>query len=405
MTEKSLFVSDYCLTPHERISEGTILCEDGIIMAIGSASAFDVIPDVKIHDMRGSYAVPGFIDTHIHGAGGFDSSTADEGVEDFNLMSQTLASHGVTSFMPTLVARPREQFLASVSALAKLLGQQHLWAEPVGLHLEGPYLNRKKHGAQHADHIREIDLGEAREIVAEGRGTIKVMTFAPELKDSLELVELLRENDIIPSMGHSLADEKAVLRAIDAGATHCTHLYNGMPILHHRSVGLTGVALTDDRVTVELILDGYHIHPRMVDLVCRAKPMDKIIGVSDAIQAAGLKDGLYHIGKTEIQVHQGRATTKDGVIAGTTLTLERGWRHLATYSRLDNTDAAACLTINPAKTYQLNDRGELLPGRKADISFFDFQTNKPVMTVRDGKVIFKADPKTRLEETGEDDAP
>ncbi len=400
MSSTILFNVDYCLTPHRRIAHASILCEDGVITAVGGTSAFETdiasrSEGVVIHNLPDCYALPGFIDTHIHGAGGFDSSSADEGTEDITLMRRTLAGHGITSFLPTLVTRPRERFFAALRALVNVVGADGPGAEPVGLHLEGPYLNPQKRGAQDVSAIRPIDLGEAREIVTEGRGKIRIMTFAPELEDAIPLIELLRENRIIPSMGHSMADDESVTRAVDAGATHCTHLYNGMPTLHHRSVGLTAVALTDDRITIEIILDGYHIHPRMVDLACRVKPPDKIIGVSDAIQGAGLSDGAFHLDKTRIYVQDGHAMTDEGIIAGTTLTLERGWRHLVSYSRLDPSAAAACITINPARCFGIEGKGELLPGRRADIAFFDSATNKAVLTVRDGRVIYASEEITK----------
>ena len=385
---KTLFISDYCYTPRRRIVNATILCSNEKITAIGNASAFSANPDMVVYDLRGTYAVPGFIDTHIHGAGGFDSSTADEGTEDFRLMCKTLSGHGVTSFLPTIVSRPPGILLASISSLVKLLRKSHIGAEPLGIRLEGPYISKVKHGSQNESYIRPIDIGELKEIIATGKGEIKIMTFAPELDNSIKLIETLRENDIIPSMGHTMADETTVINAIDAGATHCTHVCNGMPVLHHRSVGIAGVALTDDRVTVEIILDGYHIHPRMIDIVCRTKPKNKIIGVSDAIQGAGLKDGTYHLGKTQIKVTNGRAVTNDGTIAGTTLTLERGWNHLVSYSQLDIKDAAACLTTNPASLFNLKGYGELRPGSNADIAFFNTSNNKAVLTVRNGKIVY-----------------
>ena len=385
---KTLFISDYCYTPRKRIVNATILCKNEKITAIGNASAFLPDPDMVVYDLRGTYAVPGFIDTHIHGAGGFDSSTVDEGTEDFQLMCKTLASHGVTSFLPTIVSRPPNKLLASISTLGNLISKNHVAAEPLGIRLEGPYISTIKRGSQNEDYIRPIDIGELKEIIAAGKGKIKLMTFAPELDNSLKLIETLKENNIIPSMGHTMAGEKTVLKAIEAGVTHCTHLCNGMPVLHHRSVGIAGVALTDDRVSVEIILDGYHIHPRMIDIVCRTKPRDKIIGISDAIQGAGLKDGTYHLGKTQIKVTNGRAVTKDGTIAGTTLTLERGWNHLVSYSQLDIKDAAGCLTINPARLLNLEKHGELKPGRNADIAFLNSSNNKTVMTVRNGKIIY-----------------
>ncbi len=387
-SNKILFISDYCYTPRKRIVNATILCKNEKITAIGNASAFSPDPKMVVYDLRGTYAVPGFIDTHIHGAGGFDSSTVDEGTEDFRLMCKTLASHGVTSFLPTIVSRPPDRLLASITSLGNLIRKNHIGAKPLGIRLEGPYISKVKRGSQNEKYIRSIDIGELKEIIAAGKGEIKIMTFAPELDNSIKLIETLKENNIIPSMGHTMANEETVLKAIEAGVTHCTHVCNGMPVLHHRSVGIAGVALTDDRVSVEIILDGYHIHPKMIDIVCRTKPRDKIIGVSDAIQGAGLKDGTYHLGKTQIKVTNGRAVTKDGTIAGTTLTLERGWDHLVSYSQLDIKDAAGCLTINPARLLNLEKHGELRPGRNADIAFFNSSNNKAVLTVRNGKIVY-----------------
>ena len=385
---RTLFLADYCYTPYKQIKHAAILCENGKITAIGNASGFSPDTGIDIFDLRTTYAIPGFIDTHIHGSGGFDSTTADEGKENFNLMCDTLASHGVTSFLPTIISREKSKFISSIESLSELIDKKHTGAEPVGIRLEGPYISKEKRGSQNIDYIREIDLEEAKDFIAAGNGKIKIVTFAPELKNSVKLVELLKENDIIASMGHSMADETAVLRAIDAGANHVTHLYNGMPLMHHRSVGLPGVAMTDDRVTVEIILDGYHIQPRMIDIVSRTKPKDKIIGVSDAIQGAGLMDGTYHIGKTKITVKNGRAFTDNGTIAGTTITLERGWNHLVSYSQLNIKDAAACLTINPANLLNLKSIGHLKAGSNADIAFFNKKTNKAVLTVRNGKIIY-----------------
>ena len=385
---RTLFLTDHCYTPYKQIKNAVILCENGKITAIGNASGFTPDSGMEIHDLRKTYAVPGFIDSHIHGTGGFDSTTADERTEDFNLMCNTLASHGVTSFLPTIVSRPKTKLLASISAMIDLLEHDHTGAEPIGIRLEGPYISKEKRGSQNIKYVRPIDLGELKEIISEGRGKIKLMTFAPELENSIKLIETLRENNIIPSMGHSIAEENTVIKAIDAGATHCTHLCNGMPLMHHRSVGLAGVTLTDDRVTAEIIIDGYHIHPKMIDIISRTKPKDKIIGVSDAIQGAGLIDGTYHLGKTQVTVINGRAVTSNGTIAGTTITLEKGWNNLVCYSQLNMEDAAACLTINPANLLKLPHIGELKAGCNADIVFFNKQTNKAVLTVRNGKIIY-----------------
>lgn len=384
---------DFCLTPSRKIPNAGILCEGDKIIAIGGASAFDREVLLEVVELQGTYATPGMIDTHIHGAGGFDSSTAYENGSDISRMCMTLARHGTTSFLPTVISGPSEKMKLAISSLVSMFGKPYVGAEPVGIHVEGPFLNKEKHGSQHETDIRPIDLGEAREIINAGCGKIKVMTFAPELTDSIKLIELLLENNIIPSMGHSMADEQAVLRAVDAGARRCAHIYNGMPPLHHRAVGLTAVALTDDRISIEIILDGTHLHPKMVDLACRCKPKNMIIGVSDAIQGAGLDDGNYHIGETQVVVQHGRVTTPEGVLAGSTMMMERGWRHLVAFSHLDITESAACMTINPAQSIGLNDRGELRPGKLADISFFNSKNNNIRITISHGNILFDSEGK------------
>ncbi len=385
---RTLYITDYCLTPGLKIPMSSILVEGEKILAIGGSSAFIMEPGLDVVNLEGNYAIPGMIDTHIHGAGGFDSSLAFEQGADIGKMSRTLARHGTTSFIPTIISGSRENMIAAISSLIKMMNKPYDGAEPVGIHLEGPYLCKEKHGSQLEHDIRPIDLGEAREMISEGRRHIKIMTFAPELENSIRLIELLRENNITPSMGHSMADENSVNRAVDAGAHRVTHIFNGMPPLHQRAVGLTAIALTDDRISIEIILDGTHLHPTMVDLSCKAKPKDRIIGVSDAIQAAGLHDGTYHIGDTSVEVRNGKATTSEGVLAGTTLMLERGLRHLMSFSHMESTDSAACMTINPAKSIGLTDRGELSPGKLADISFCGTKTNNIRMVVSKGRIIF-----------------
>jgi N-acetylglucosamine-6-phosphate deacetylase len=388
---RKLFVTDYCLTPFERIERAGILCENGKIIAVGGASAFEEEGGLEVIELRDCYAVPGFVDSHIHGAGGFDSTIAHHIRDKFTEMTHILASHGVTSFLPTTVSAPNDEMLDAIRVLADLIEVPHEGAEPIGIHVEGPFLNRKKHGSQNEAYIKNVDLGFAREIIEEGRGKVKIMTIAPELKNSVKLIELLVENNIVVSMGHSLANEEDVLRAVEAGATRCTHLFNGMPALHQRQATLPTVALTDDRIAIELILDGSHLHPKMIDLACRIKPKDKLIGVSDAIQGAGLKDGFYCLGGAQIQVFNGKSLTEDGILAGTTLTLEKGWHHLVTYSHMTITDAAACFSLNPAQNLNLFDRGEIKPKRRADIVFFDKETNRVRMTVVKGKVVYKSE--------------
>jgi N-acetylglucosamine-6-phosphate deacetylase len=387
---RKIFICDFCLTPLRRINKAAILCEGENIIAIGGESSFDIEPGLEVVEKRNCYAMPGMIDTHIHGAGGFDSSSTLDEPADFRKMCSTLASHGITSFVPTITSGLRETMLKAVNSIVSLSSRENHYAKAVGIHLEGPFLSKEKHGAQNEEDIRPVDLVELKDLIKEGKGLIKIMTLAPELDNAVRLVEILVENNIVPSLGHSMANAAQTLKAIDAGAKRCTHIFNGMPPLHHREITLSAVALTDDRVDVEILIDGCHVHPRMIDLVCRSKPKNKIIAISDAVQATGLLDGEYHIGDTTIMVENGYVTTKNGILAGTTFTLERGLDQLISFTHLNNNEVAACLTINPAKSIGLSKCGELAPGRIADIAFFNKENNKTEMTVVNGNVVFNA---------------
>jgi N-acetylglucosamine-6-phosphate deacetylase len=385
---RTLYITEYCLTPQKRLEKGSILCEGEKILAIGGASAFAREAGMEIIELKNIYCMPGFIDSHIHGSGGFDSSSAYTGKEHLSDMSSILAQHGVTTFVPTVVSAPSAIMLKNLSVLSDMMMSDLPGADPVGIHVEGPFINPKKHGTQYPADIKPVDLGFCRELIAAGKGKIKKMTFAPELDNAAKLVELLVENNIMPSMGHSLAGKEDTLKAIDAGAHYCTHFFNGMPELHQRDIALTGVALMDSRVNIELIIDGHHLDPLMIDLACRCKPDHQVSGISDAIMAVGMPEGKYHVGSADFEISDGIAQTADGCLAGTTTLLDSGWHSLMTYSHMKATKAAACVTLNPAQAMGLDDRGILLPKKRADIAFFECGTNRPVMTMCRGKIVF-----------------
>lgn len=394
--DRKLYVFDYILTP-SKLENSAILCEGEHILAIGGLSAFNKDSVMTVYAFENAYAAAGFVDTHIHGAGGFDSSAVLQSPKTLEDMSLLLASKGVTSFVPTIVADTPEKMLANLAALVEAVGRPMPGADCVGINIEGPFINRSKSGAQYQNAIIDIDLGFARELLACGGKAVKLMTFAPELDNATALIETLCEHGVMPSMGHSVADENATLRAIDAGARHCTHLFNGMPPLHQREMSLTNVALTDNRVTVELIIDGRHIDPRMVDLACRCKPKNKIVGISDCTMAAGMPNGTYHIGPTHIQVADGYSNA-DGILAGTTTLLDTGWHCLMSYGHLLETQAAQAVSLNAAASVGLSDRGKIIPRQRADIAVFERGTNRPLMTICKGKIVFNSGDNYTVEE-------
>ncbi len=389
---RRLFIADYLLTPHHRIEKGGVLCENELILAVGGQSSFSREgEDLEIIELQDAYMTPGFIDTHIHGAGGFDCSSVNNSPRTLADMSMLLAERGVTSFFPTVVAAKADEMIANMAALADLLQKEKLpGANAANINIEGPFINPVKRGAQLDEAIVPVDLGFARELIAAGRGLVKIMTFAPELENSSELVEFLVQHNVKPSMGHSIANEQQTLRAIDAGACYCTHLFNGMPPLHHREMGISSIALIDNRVTVELIIDGRHVNPKMVDLACRCKPINQLVGISDCTMAAGMPNGKYRIGPSEIQVKDGFSQTDQSVLAGTTTMLDSGWHSLMSSGHLSEMRAATAVTCNPAIAFSLDDRGVFLPNRRADIAIFENNTNRPLMTVCNGQIVYRA---------------
>lgn len=385
---RTLLFFDYCLTPTEFIRNAGILIEGETIIGIGGGSGFMLDSDIRICRYPGMYATAGFVDTHIHGGFGFDASCAVETGQNYARMTKGLAAHGVTSFVPTVVSSPVTQMTATLAALADHFESETEGAEPVGIHLEGPFIAMSRRSSQRPEDLSPVDLGLARELIAAARGKIRIWTFAPELKEVDKFIELLCEHRIIPSMGHTDADERDVLRAIDAGASRCTHIFNGIPPLDKRQASLATVALTDDRICAEIILDGTHLHPRMVELTFRCKRKDALVAISDAVQGTGLGDGNYHLGPSEIAIRDGISmTTAEGILAGATKTLDTGWKHLISDTGISRTDAAMCFTMNPAASIGLKDRGVLTPGLRADIAIFNAETDDCVASIIRGKMV------------------
>ena len=238
MPERLAILGGAVVTPAGVIDRGVVLCEDGMIAAVGAAGEIAAEPGSRILDAADCLVFPGLIDTHVHGSGG----------------------DGVTAFLPTTIAATHSQLL---KAIEETLQAERMagGAEILGFHLEGPYINLKYKGAQPEKGIREPNLDECQELLDAAPGRVKIMTLAPEIPGGLELVSWLTGRGVTASLGHSEADYETAMLAVDAGATHATHLYNAMSGLHHRHPGLAAVCLNDPRITAELILDGVHVNP------------------------------------------------------------------------------------------------------------------------------------------------
>ncbi len=379
---------NYGLTAGKIIHNCAILCRGGKIFSIGGASAFvDSHYKFKV-DLTDCYAVPGFIDPHIFGFKGFSTSSNDP-VNSIIEMAKILPNHGVTSFMPTLRAAPLENQL---KVLDKLKGINHVsGSQVIGMHMISPYISVAKRGTNPENGIRHFDEGELKEILQTAGKSLKIMTFAPEVKGATRLVEILCEHGVKPSMGHSVATAAQVYEAIDAGARRCTHLYNGMNPLHQRQIGLASTALVDDRIVVELIFDGFHIHPQMIDLACRVKSKNQIIAVSAATIGTGLRDGEYDFDNTRIKIQDQHCYLADGTIAGSMITQEMAWKNVLEFTHKKIQSVISYFTANPANDLNLNDRGLLQPGKNADIVVLNSQ-HEVMLTLVKGEIAYIKNP-------------
>ena len=396
MKDALLIHLDYCLTPSTRINNAAIVIRDHKILAVGGYSAFVHPENFDIIEMTDCYAIPGFIDTHISGAARFSCMNSDISV-GMGPLSAVLAEHGVTSFLPTTSSHSPEHLLEIIGNLLPWIDDYKLnGAVPIGFHIDGPFLNMEKRGAHRPEYVKPIDLAFVRELIEATKGNTKIFTFAPELDRSLELIELLCENGISPCMGHTLASETEVYGAVNAGANRCLHLYNGMEPLMQRQVGLAALSLIDERIWVEIIPDGVHSHWGMLELACRCKPKDKLVAISNATEASGLPDGKYKLADRSIVVEGGRVTLSTGTIAGSNSFLDQNYRNLLKHTGLTQEEAAACCSLNPAKSIGSTDRGKIKPGKRADLVILDKQNHQVQMTIVNGRLAYSRMDKTVL---------
>ena len=319
-------------------------------------------PAAESVDLGGRLLVPGWVDIHVHGGGGasFDDGDPERALAAVDLHRR----HGTTSLVAGLVTASPAALLRQVAALAELCEAGEL----AGIHLEGPYLATQRCGAHDPALLRSPDLAEFQRILRAGRGHVRMITLAPELPGALELVRAAVSEGVVAAVGHTDADYATVCAAFDAGATVATHLFNQMRPLHHRDPGPVAAALTDDRVTVEVINDGVHLHPAVVRMAWAAAGADRTAFVTDAMAAAGLGDGDYTVGGRRVRVADGTARLADtGAIAGSTITLADAVRRAVRDLGIPLAAAVRAASTVPAAALRLADVGALLPGRYADL--------------------------------------
>ncbi len=362
----------------ERLWDGTglldlpvVVIEDGRIASISTRAAGELPGEVRILDFPGATLGPAFFDVHIHGAKGHDVMEATP--EALDAMSSFLASRGTGSFLATTMTAPLDATLRSLAGLAKLMARPPIAGEarPIGIHLEGPFLSHAKCGAQPPEHLLAPGISTFDRLFEAAEGRVRLMTLAPELPGAPELAAHATARGVRISLGHSNATAAETRAAIHAGAVSATHTFNAMRPLDHREPGILGTVLTSGALFAEMICDGIHTAPEMVELWWRAKGPERAILMTDAMSAAGMPDGTYQLGGFPVEVAQGRAMVH-GVLAGSVLTLDRALANFLEFTGAPLEQALRLMTVNPAAMTGLSDQaGSVAVGMPANLVAVD----------------------------------
>jgi len=354
-------------TPIDCIDAPLVLLEGSSIAEVRSRREGELPAGIRHVDFGGSILVPGFVDLHIHGAGGHDVMEDDPLA--LRAVETLIARHGVTGYFPTTVSAPLDATLTALERLANAIeghdDAADQRARPLGIHLEGPFISHARRGVHPPGDLLAPKLETFERFWQAARGQIRVMTIAPELPGAVEVIAEAARRGVCVSVGHSDADLAATRAAAAAGARHATHTFNAMRPLGHRDPGILGEVLTDDRFTADIIADGIHLDPVVVRLFLQAKGGERAVLITDAIAATGMPDGRYRLGSFEVEV-KGGTCSRDGKLAGSVLTMDQAIRNVMQFADLRLAEVLPMATRNPAKVAGVAGAGRLEPGARAD---------------------------------------
>ncbi|MDR0376992.1 MAG: N-acetylglucosamine-6-phosphate deacetylase [Spirochaetaceae bacterium] len=369
------------LTSFAAMEQCAVFIENGVVSDVFSKKRFEkkLFPaSTEILDVEGAYIAPGFIDTHIHGTGGY--GTDDASTESALEMSRRLARTGVTAFNPTLYPTEPEMMIEAVRNVAAAMGRES-GARIMGLHLEGPFLSPARLGVQRPETLSPVDIAYMERLWEAAGGHIVNMTVAPEIKGMRELALYCIKKGIILQAGHTDAKYENMVEGMQAGILHSTHLFNAMSKLDHRNPNAVGAVLIHPEMSCEIIADGRHVHPDLFKLLLREKAIDKIVLVTDSLKPTGQQEGPLVANGEEVIFKDGLFYRKaDDVIAGSGLTMIRGVQNLTAFG-FSLEDAVKTAGFNPAQVMRYRDKGALIPGKDADIVVFDRNFNILAVTV------------------------
>lgn len=394
------------------VEDAVVLIEAGVVAFAGPRRELPPrARSVPRLDAGGGYVVPGFVDIHVHGGGGAD--TMDASPDGLRRMSLAHARAGTTALLCTTVTASLEQLLAAERAVVEAARRQRAWwgrgaahagadqgegwgARIAGIHLEGPYLNPERKGAQNPAYMRDPSLHELEALLEasrlDGEPLLRLMTIAPERQGALEAIRWLVRHGVAVAVGHSAVGEERLEQAIQAGASQVTHLFNGMPPFHHRTPGLAGAALADDRLVAQIIADGVHIHPTALKVAYRARGARGLALVTDALAPMGLGEGRFRLGEFEVEVREGACRLPDGTLAGSIQGLDQLMRRMVQAVGVPLVEAVAMASRVPAASVGLGGRaGTLRPEAWGDVVVLDRETLEVRATVVAGRIVCSGD--------------
>lgn len=337
------------------------------IADLNDMSNYQAIDNEEVIDVKGQILVPGFIDIHSHGGYGADSMDADPKVIDE--MTKRMLREGITSYFPTTMTQSDENI---ENALAGIKEAKSLNPMIQGIHLEGPFVSPEYKGAQPEEYMRVADAETMERWNDLSGGNIRLVTYAPEMGDVSVFEKYCLDNNIVLSAGHT----GATYEQLDASkATHITHLFNGQLGLHHREAGVAGFGLLKDDVTVEMIVDGFHIDPTMVKLAYKTKGADGIVLITDSMRAKGIPEGESELGGQKVIVKDKQARLENGSLAGSVLTFNDAFKKMIEFSGCSIEEAVKMSSVNQAREFGLDNKGTLEPNKDADLLIMDDQLN------------------------------
>lgn len=373
------------ITPFREIENAALVVHGDQIVELGHVDDVTIPDSIEVYDLDGHIIAPSFIDLHLHGAVGIDYTEADE--KQINDISAFMLSRGVTGVLATLYPKQKDDLIADVRRLAEYIRENHQRNIIRGIHLEGPFLNREMHGAINPDYIWEPDMRDWSDLRDAGRGYVRLMTIAPEVPGALEVIRNAAKEGIVPSIGHSTAEYDDISVAIDNGAAQVTHIFNAMSPFHHRKPGVLTAAFLHGELKVQLIADGVHVHPAVIQTLLKLKGQSGILLISDAMAASGYEKGDYDFGDQKVTVDDSGARLADGTIAGSVATLDIGVKVLVKQAGVPLTHAIRMASLNPSRVLGTEHyKGILAVGKDADLVIMDPDLNV-AMTLLGGEVV------------------